>query len=207
MVNQPFSKSGIRWTSGDIFSAISNSLKENELLNIDDVGFKYPDGTDGLLGVTLIPMKESYGKPLGFVFFGADITEKKKAEAEKARLEEHVRQVQKLESLGTLAGGISHDFKNILGPILGYTEMLLRVFQPGSKEHDRLSKIQKATYRAKNLVEQILTFSRKGEENRSAVNLVDTVHEAFALLKEVLPSTIEIVLDLDRDTGDRKSVV
>jgi PAS domain S-box-containing protein len=200
-VGKLFSECGIQWTAPDVLSLITSCLSKNTPGSLDDIGFKYPDGRDGLLGITVIPVREREKEGVGFVLFGADITEKKQAEEEKTKLEEHVRQVQKMESLGTLAGGIAHDFKNILGPIMGYTEMIMRTYPARNKDYDRLEKILKSAYRAKDLVDQILTFSRKNDESRVAINFSELADEALALLKEVLPSSIEIVLDLEKDVG------
>ena len=177
-------------------------IRKDRPTSLDDVGFEYKDGRKGFLGLTIIPMKEGSEEQEGFVLFGADITEKKKAQLEKAKLEEHVWAVQKMESIGTLAGGIAHDFKNILGPILGYAEMMSRSFPPSSKEYERAVKILKSAGRARDLVEQILIFSRKGSDERTPVHVPSVVREALSLLKEVLPSTIEIVADIDRNVSN-----
>ncbi len=116
-----------------------------------------------------------------------------KETAEREQAEQQLRRGQKLEALGTLAGGIAHDFNNVLTGVIGFAEMVLERLTPGSKEHRRLELALKGAYRGRDLVKQILAFSRKGEQERKPLALARTVDEALALLRPALPSTIEIV--------------
>jgi PAS domain S-box-containing protein len=108
------------------------------------------------------------------------------------QLEQQLRQAQKMEAIGTLAGGIAHDFNNILGAIIGYTELSLSCISPEERTRDFLNNVLKAADRAKNLVQQILTFSRQHELERKAVRVTLIVKEALHLLRSSLPATIEI---------------
>ena len=121
-----------------------------------------------------------------FIGFAKDITEEHK-------LEVRLRQAQKMESIGTLAGGIAHDFNNILSSILGYTELTLAML-PETDEQVRhyVSAVHKAGKRARDLVAQILTFSRQSEQIYAPVQVHLIVKEALKLLRSSLPSTIEI---------------
>jgi signal transduction histidine kinase/CheY-like chemotaxis protein len=121
-----------------------------------------------------------------------DITERKHAEEERARIEKQLRQAQKMEALGTLAGGIAHDFNNILGIIMGYTDIARWESGRDSPLAGKLDEILKATYRAKELVKQILAFSRKSEQQKIPLQLGMIVKEAMGILRPSLPSTIEI---------------
>ena len=109
-----------------------------------------------------------------------------------ARLEEELRQAQKMEAMGTLAGGIAHDFNNILSAIIGYTELAKMDIDKDSPALSSLGQVIQSSIRAKNLVEQILTFSRKRRRERTPVKLELLVEEALQLLRATLPSTIEI---------------
>ncbi|MFQ5642005.1 MAG: PAS domain S-box protein, partial [bacterium] len=129
-----------------------------------------------------------------------DVTERKRAEKEKSELETRLRQSQKMEAIGTLAGGIAHDFNNILWVILGNAEMGLRKLSEDSVVRDKLQEILTASKRAKELVEQILTFSRQEEQECKPVQIHFIVKEALRLLQASLPSTIEIRQDI-RDCG------
>lgn len=118
------------------------------------------------------------------------------AQQSKLKLEEELRQAQKMESIGTLAGGIAHDFNNILTAIMGYTELTLRLISSGSREYANLEKIFAASLRAKDLIQKILTFSRKAENKRAPIYLDEIVGEALKLMQSTLPSTIEIEINL-----------
>ncbi len=132
-----------------------------------------------------------------------DITARKKSEEDRLNLEKQLRQAQKMESLGTLAGGIAHDFNNILGVILGYGELSLVELDRGKEAHGQLLRgnlgsMVRAVKRARDLVHQILTFSRMGEGKRKPVNLRNIVVETVDLLRATLPSTVSV----RHQTGD-----
>ncbi|RMG44193.1 MAG: PAS domain S-box protein [Acidobacteria bacterium] len=116
---------------------------------------------------------------------------------ERERLEAQLRQAQKLETIGRLAGGIAHDFNNILGPILGCADMLLADLPEGSDAHREVKQIWKAALRAKELVGQILLFSRRAEQARKRVVPHLIVREALDLLKATLPPGVRLVEEID----------
>jgi PAS domain S-box-containing protein len=121
-----------------------------------------------------------------------DIAERKKAEEERTRVETQLRQAQKMEALGTLAGGIAHDFNNILGIIIGFTEVAKFESGEGSPLLSNLDEVLNASKRAKELVKQILAFSRRSEQEKMPLRLGMIVKEAMRILRPSLPSTIEI---------------
>jgi PAS domain S-box-containing protein len=155
---------------------------DGETVWISDLGQVYFDET---------------GKPLRMVGVAQDITARKKAEAEQARAEAQLRQAQKMESLGTLAGGIAHDFNNILGVIVGYTEIARWETPEGSPLRKSLQEVLNAANRATELVKQILAFSRQREQEKKPVQVGFIVKEALRMLRASLPSTIEILTDVD----------
>ncbi|MDR3557416.1 MAG: PAS domain S-box protein [Syntrophobacteraceae bacterium] len=123
-----------------------------------------------------------------------DITERKKAEITKEKLEEQLRHTQQLEAIGVLAGGIAHDFNNILSPIIGYSELALRDIPEDHRLRRALNQILTAANRAKELVKQILSFSRKGDDQlMRPIDIGSIIREALKLLRATLPSSIEIV--------------
>ncbi|MFT5699118.1 MAG: PAS domain S-box-containing protein [Desulforhopalus sp.] len=130
-----------------------------------------------------------------FVHVAKDITEQQ-------RLEEQVAQSLKIEAIGSLAGGIAHDFNNILMAIIGYAELAENSIPANHPAKSDLREILISAARAADLVEQILTYSRKKEHRYLRVNPFNIVKEALRLLKPSLPATIEIVEQLDVNCGD-----
>ena len=128
------------------------------------------------------------------VLFARDVTERKLNEVAQARLESQLRHAQRLEAIGTLAGGVAHDFNNILAGILGHVELLAMDLPPSSPMQESMRQIQRGTLRARDLVRQILTFSRGNEINREPMVLSQTVKEALKLLRASLPSSIEFII-------------
>lgn len=117
-------------------------------------------------------------------------------------LEEQLRQAQKMEAIGTLAGGIAHDFNNILAAIIGYAEMVKRSLpqEAGTAQAD-IQQVLRAGLRARDLVKQILAFSRKGGEERSLISPKPMVKEALKFLRATIPASIEIREDVDPGCG------
>jgi PAS domain S-box-containing protein len=114
---------------------------------------------------------------------------------ENQRLEAQLLQSQKMEAIGTLAGGIAHDFNNILAAIIGFTEMVEEDLPPESPSIPRLKRALSAASRGKELVRQILAFSRKTELERKPLSLSSVIHETFQFLRASLPTTIEMNLN------------
>ena len=130
-----------------------------------------------------------------------DITEDKRAKEERSKLEAQLQQAQKMEAIGTLAGGIAHDFNNILGAIMGYTELCLLDAPEMSRLKTNLNQVLRATDRAKNLVRQILAFSRQSEQEEKPILLGPIVKEALKMLRASIPSTIEIRQNIGQEAG------
>ena len=139
-----------------------------------------------------------------------DLTERQRTEQAMARLEEQLRQSQKMEAVGTLAGGIAHDFNNILGAVLGYAELARDLGQEGKENLAELDEIIAAALRARDLVRQILTFSRKVDTLLKPLDLNQEVKRAAAILERTLPKMISPRLALDpelrRINGDANQI-
>ncbi len=121
-----------------------------------------------------------------------DISALKKAENEKNKLAEKLQQSYKMEAIGTLAGGIAHDFNNILVPIIGYAEMLLDEVEEDSRSRIGLNQIYNSSLRAKDLVKQILTFSRQEKSEFKLLEIQTIIKEALKLIRSTVPTTIDI---------------
>ena len=118
-----------------------------------------------------------------------------------AKYERQLQQVLKIQAIGTLAGGIAHDFNNILFPIVGYTELTMDEVSEDSVAHRNLQEILKAANRAKDLVQQILTFSRQSDQERKPIKVQHIIAETLRLLRASIPASIEIVHKIQDDCG------
>lgn len=152
------------------------------------VTMRCKDGTEKLINIREVILEDGR-----YLLTYQDITEHRKHEA-------LLRHAQKLEAIGTLAGGIAHDFNNILSPIIGYTEMALSTLPTEGRLARNLGQVLKSAHRAKELVKQILTFSRQSEHERMPVQVIPIVKEACHLLRASLPSTIDLRLNVSTGT-------
>ncbi len=144
-------------------------------------------------------IKNAAGDTTHFLAIKEDITGRKRAEKERAQLEEQYRQTQKMETIGRLAGGIAHDFNNILQAIHGYVDLSLEDLEPGSQVYKDLQEVIKATDRAKEIVQQILTFSRAELPELKPVSMDVIVKEVLDLLKLTLSPDIKIHQNIEGD--------
>ena len=160
-----------------------------------ELEFLHADGHRVPVQVSAAPYREQ-GRFVGTMAVMSDLTEQREAEAERRRLEEHLRQSQKMEALGTLAGGIAHDFNNILQVMLMSVELAGSNRLQGRGVDQRLAELRSSIARARRLVEQILTFSRRSEETWQPIRLQSLVKEALRMLREMVPSSIAITSQL-----------
>ncbi|MDR3554177.1 MAG: response regulator [Syntrophobacteraceae bacterium] len=144
--------------------------------------------------VTISSVRDASEAIVNYVSVIRDVTHE-------VNLEKSLRQAEKMECIGTLAGGIAHDFNNILMAIMGYAEIALALPSENQALKNSLGQIFAAGLRAKELVRQILTFSRRSEQERRPVQLALIVSEAMKLLRASLPSTIEIRREVSRDAA------
>lgn len=132
----------------------------------------------------------------------SEIAERESAEAGKKSLESKLRHAQRLESLGTLAGGVAHEFNNVLQPLMLYTDLAIDDLPDDSPARRHLDRVLELAYDAKDLSQQILTFGRiGGEADLRPFNLAPIVDEALAMVSALLPATIDIVSDIHADIG------
>ena len=162
-------------SSGEIWSGhITNRMK---------------DGTLREFETKISPVRDNSGKVVNFVSVSRDVTQV-------VALQAQLQQTQKMQAIGTLAGGIAHDFNNILAAVIGYTEIAIADVEKGGVLHDNLKEVLKAGERAKDLVNQILTFSRQSEQDLKPIKVALIVKEVLKLIRASLPATIAIDQDL-----------
>jgi signal transduction histidine kinase/CheY-like chemotaxis protein len=167
------------------------------MVNFETVRLR-KDGQRIAVTVTESPIRNERGHITGISSIARDITERKK-------LENKLLQSQKMEAVGRLAGGVAHDFNNILTAILGYSDLLLRQIQPGNTMHHQLSEIKKAGELAAALTHQLLAFSRRQDLQPKVVSLNDAINNIQKMLRRLIDEDIRIMILLDKDAGHVKA--
>jgi len=152
---------------------------KGQFVRIHDAGAPYE------LETTISPIKDAAGQITHFVAIARDITREK---TWKKRLEH----AQKMEAVGTLAGGIAHDFNNILAAIIGHAEIALQFLSTDDRSQQHLSKVLEASLRAKDLVTQMLTFSRQEKQEKKPLRLIPLIDDVLAKIRPSLPPSIEV---------------
>ena len=130
-----------------------------------------------------------------------DVTERRQAREERLVLQERLRHAEKLEAVGRLAGGVAHDFNNILSAVLGFAEVSLEEAPPGSELRENQLHIREAALRARDLVRQILTFGRRDRPELRPVDVAAVVGEALALARAAIPAGVQLEARLDPAAG------
>ncbi len=151
------------------------------------------------------PLRDDAGQVIGVLSMAHDITQRKNAEAERDRLEEQLRQSQKMEAVGRLAGGVAHDFNNLLTAILGYAELAMDQCDPVSPLHSELEQISRAGKQAASLTGQLLAFSRKQVIAPVVLDLNALVTQSRSLLRRLIGEDIELVFFQNADAGRIKA--
>ena len=175
-------------------SAVIDGIDKNtgEQIDFPHYRIRRPDGTLRWINTKAVPIRDETGRMWGVAGLCEDITERKLAEEEKLKLESQLRQAQKMEAIGTLAGGIAHDFNNILSIIFGYNELAMEE-KDSEKRRRHLEELKKGAERAKELVAQILAFSRsKAEQQKQPLQVSLIIKEVLKMLRATIPTTIEI---------------
>ena len=167
---------------------VLKELDETGFLHGREVEFKKKDGSS--IWIALSTRKVENDGEIFYEGLMEDITERK-------RLEKELQQAQKMEAIGTLSGGIAHDFNNILGIILGNAELAMDDIPDWNPARKNLEEVRKACLRAKDVIQQILSFSRQTDSDRKPIKLAPIVKESLTLLRASIPTSIEIRQNID----------
>lgn len=184
--------------NADLGKAVDNALTvlSGKTVMFSTYTFIAKNGTRLFGEVSGIPLMHD-GRVAGVISVARDITDRIKAEEEKKRLENDLVQAHKMDALGRFAGGIAHDLNNILYPIIIDSEWLLGEMEPGTPVHEVMEQVLTAAYRQRDLVRQILFFSRQNGQKTVAIKISDLVKETISFVRSMLPSTIEIRQHID----------
>lgn len=181
-------KQGAQFFS-DLWNTISNgNTWSGEFIN------KKKDGSIFIEEAVIYPIRGEGNEMLNYVAIGRDITQERE-------IEKHLRQQQKMNAIGVLAGGVSHDFNNILTAILGYVALCMNTVEEDSKVYGYLKEIVKAGDRATKLVRQILTFSRQEEQEFQSLELQTIVEDSVSMVETTIKRNVSIEMDVDGDCG------
>jgi PAS domain S-box-containing protein len=166
------------------------NLGKGKLLRYEQLLINAADGCPTWIETTKTPTYDSAGRIFGVLGVGHDITDRKQAEEDNARLEDQLRQSQKLESIGRLAGGVAHDFNNMLTVILGHANLALLNLDPSQQLYVDLEQIRKAGERAADLTRQLLTFARRQTVAPKQLELNAAVEGMLAMLRRLIGENI-----------------
>ena len=151
--------------------------------------FRKKDGTPFIIDLTISPVFDASGKIANYIRLGQDVTER-------VRLEQQLFQAQKMEAIGTLAGGVAHDFNNLLTVVMGFSDLLLTDMDEQYPSYADLQKINEAAQKGADLVQRLLTFSRRSEVKPRPLNLNHQIEQLQKMLIRTIPKMIEVELNL-----------
>lgn len=170
---------------------ILNQIRRGEAIKNFETQRLTRDGTRINVSLSLSPIKDAAGRPIGSAVIARDITERIAGEEHQRKLEAHLRQAQKLESLGVLARGIAHDFNNLLTVISGNAEFLRRTLQLEVSDATALRDIENAARQAADMTRALQSFGRPTQPITRKLNLNDLITDVHRLLRRAIPTTIE----------------
>ena len=190
-----------------MFSVLGKCMKDRGHHRMEN-DFTFPDGSKGWFELRFVPVPE------GVCILSLDITENKRSQVALARSEEQLRHAQKMEAVGRLAGGVAHDFNNVLSVILSYSELIGADLKPGDPLCADIEEIRKAGMRAADLTRQLLAFSRQQALEPSVLDLRQTVSGMEKMLRRLLGASIELTMlpatglwNVKADVGQIEQVV
>jgi PAS domain S-box-containing protein len=153
------------------------------------------DGSKRWLDIKAAPLRDEFGEIIGSIGVNIDITERKRME------EKILRWTQKMETLGSVTGGIAHDFNNVLTAINGYAELVLEDLAPGDRHWKALDAIAKASILGTSLTQQLLTFSRKTENEVTEYSVKELIESSLRLMRGILAARLQLSTQISDDLG------
>ncbi|HOP27993.1 MAG TPA: response regulator [Spirochaetota bacterium] len=172
-------------------------LAEGKIKLVRNIPLKRRDGSVLYVDISGTPILINGRKYISAVF--RDMTEPRRAAIEKSELESRIYQMQKMEAIGTLAGGVAHDFNNILTAIMGLAELSVRATTQGEPVRRYTEQILASCHRARDLVSQLLSISYKSEKQQEPVKLIPVIKDGIGLIRATLPSTVEIRTEIEAE--------
>ncbi len=174
--------------------ALARAIRNGERSLNEEIEIECFDGSRKTILNSAIPIRNASGQMTGAIVINEDITERKE-------VEKVIRQMQKMEALGVLAGGIAHDLNNILMPIMINTDIALLDLPEGNPTREYLRMVQEAASRGKDLIKQIMAFSRQEERMKTPLDLGPIINEGLRLIRCSIPSNIEISQHISAPTA------
>jgi PAS domain S-box-containing protein len=189
IIGKPISKI-VPSSCGNEWKVFLEKVKAGTSIEHYETQRKRKDGTIIDVALTISPIRNISGEIIGASTIARDITKHK-------QLEKQIQQLQKMEALGRFAGGIAHDLNNVLYPIIIDIELLLEETASSTRLHETLTKVLKAAHRQRDLIRQILSFSRRSEQKIDPIKVTPVLEETIDLLRSSLPTTIRIEKHID----------
>ena len=199
MIGEPFTRF-ITSDTQDVYYFHHRKLFETKIKQICELKLKKKDGTQFYAQLECILDEDAEGKtPPQTRTVVTDVSRRRQIEKEKKNLEAQIRQSSKMEAIGTLTGGIAHDFNNLLMIILGNTELALDDTPEWNPVKYNLEEIRMASLRAKDVVQQLLSFARKTTLEKKPTNVIPTIKETLKWVRSSIPTSIDIHQNMTKD--------